>query len=236
MSQTMEEVRNRVREKTRDTDSRNIVRDFYELDDAIMDAYETLASYLPSPKLYTAGAFSIAANAQTFALPNTGAFAGVEYDAGVEIQLDSDKTFLLPSTRDEIKAFRHGNTSLVGTGKPLRFALYEEVDQQMQGECWPRSKDTELCNLFVSLAVNSIRTAASIDAGVIQFSRYGSTALVLRASSIVVSGMTAEELDRLKLSSKITDKWEADLGVLLYQEEMRRHSAEDAGRTQRWVP
>jgi len=231
MAVTLEVMRSRVRVKLNEMDARRVARDVVEIDGAISDAYILLGSRIPAPRLYTPNAFTIAANANTFRLPASGA----EYAGDVRIQLVSDQRFIVKMTREEIESLRDGDIATVGIDRPRFFSLYEESDQDVQGDCWPRSKDAELCNLFAALVVSDLRDATDMDAANITFSRYGSTALVFYAAASLVAGMTADDLALRRLNPNIAALWLKDADRLLYAEEVRRHAAEDSGRTQRWV-
>lgn len=231
MAITLAVARNRVRVKLNEMDQRRASTGVVAIDNAIADAYISLGSRIPAPHASTASAFTIAANAQTFVLPASGA----EYAGDVRIQLVSNGMFLVKISRDELESFRNGITSTTGTGKPSHFSLYEESDQELQGECWPRSKDAEACNLFASLTVTDLRDAAAMDVASITFSRYGSTALVYYASALLAAGMNDEDLKLRRLNPNVATLWKADAERLLYEEEVRRHNAESVGRTQRWV-
>ena len=235
MATTLVVVRNRVRAQLNELDNRAVSTGLIAIDNAIANTLQFQASRLPAPRLYAASAFTISALAQTFSLPTTlASVATREYAGDVRLQLDSDKTFLLKSTREEIEAFRNGDTSTNGS-KPLRFSLYEDSATVVQGECWPRSKDAEAVNLYASLDHNDIRDAADMDAATIGFSRYGATSLVLLSAATLVRGMTDEDLALRRLERSVAATWEKQASVLLYEEEARRHAAEDSGRTQRWV-
>jgi hypothetical protein len=236
MATTLVVVRNRVRARLNELDNRAVSTGLIAIDNAIADTLQVQSARLPAPKLYSASAFNISAGAQTFALPTTlGVVATLEYAGDVRLQLNSDKTFLLKSTRDEIEALRFGDTSTAGS-KPLRFSLYEDSATVVQGECWPRSKDLEAVNLFASLDHSDVRDAASMDAAEIQFSRFGVTSLVLMTAAVLVRGMADEDLALRRLERAVAATWEKQAASLLYTDERRRHDAEGSGRTQRWIP
>jgi len=232
---TLAVVRNRVRAQLNELDNRAVSTGLIAIDNAIANTLQVQAARLPAPRLYAASAFNISAGAQTFALPTTiGSVATVEYAGDVRLQLNSDKTFMLKSTREEIEAFRNGDTS-TGGSKPTRFSLHEDSSTVVQGECWPRSKDLEAINLYASLDHNDLRDAADMDAATVQFSRYGAISLVLLTAAALVRGMTDADLVLRRLERGVATTWEKMAAMLLYQEEARRHAAEDSGRTQRWV-
>lgn len=231
MAQTLSDLRNRVRTMIRDTDGRNASRDLAEIDDAIAEAYLVLASRIPSPSLYTASAFTIAANADTFTLPTSGL---LEYTGDVRIRLRSDGRFLRRRTLEEIDRFRSGDISTVGTTRPELFALWMEADQEVQGRCWPRSRDAELCDLFAALSAQDLRENIEA-ASTIHFSRFGTVALVLHAAATIVTGLTDADLEERRLNRDVVPLWLKDADRTLVREEGRRHDVEAVGRMMKLV-
>src|SRR5262245_33343652 len=96
------------------------------IDNAIASSYLVLGSFLPAPKVLTAAAFTISANARTFTLPTTN---NAQYRGEVEIQLVSDGSYLKRMSREEINSFYDGSNSTTGTGRPAWFSLYEGPTQ-----------------------------------------------------------------------------------------------------------
>ena len=236
MATTLVVVRNRVRARLNELDNRAVSTGLIAIDNAIADTLQVQASSLPAPSLYAASAFTISAGAQTFALPTTiGSVATVEYAGDFRLQLNSDKTFLYKSTREEIESLRNGDASTNGS-RPVRFSLYEDSATVVQGDCWPRAKDAEAVNLFADLDHNDIRDAASMDAAEIQFSRYGVTSLVLLSAAVLVRGMTDADLALRRLERAVAATWEKQAAKLIYEEEVRRNEAESTGRTHRFIP
>ena len=232
MSVTLAVIRARVRVKIKEMDQRRGTTGIVEIDNAIADSYLLLASRIPSPRLVSLSAFTISANAQTFVLPST---AAIEYSGEVQIQLQSDKSFLKKITRDELQSYRSRDINNVGTTRPQMFSLYEDESQVVQGDCWPRSRDSELCDMFADISATDIRDAVAMDAASIKFARRGSTALVYHASAELVQSMTDSDLATRRLNRNVVGQWREDAERLIYEEEVRRHQAEDTGRTQRWV-
>ena len=231
MAETLATVRSRVRVNLKELGERSTVAGLIAIDNAIADAYLVLGASIPAPRLLTPSAFTIAANSRTFTLPSA---AGLQYTGIVEIQLRSDRSYLSKRSRDEIQALYNGDTQTVGTSRPLLFSLYEDSSQVVQGDCWPRSRDAEPCDLYASLSVADIRDAASMDAATIQFGRAAVHAVVLQASSMLVAAMTDEDLRERKLNPKVADTWYKQAQTLAYQEELRRNNAEAVGYIQRW--
>lgn len=233
MAVSLATMRNRLRVMLNDLDRPDDeVIGVLKLDGAIANAYIACGAVIMPPKLFTASGLTIAANAQTFSMPTT---TGAEYSGDVRIRLQSDGSFLNRCTREEIEAFRFGETATTGTGRPFLFSLYEDSSQTVQGDVWPRSRDSEVCDTWVGLNITDLRDAASMDAANIQFSRFGSTGLLYRAAAELLAGMPRALAEARDLDKDVVQEWREQSRVLLYAEEVRRNQAEDAGRVQRWV-
>lgn len=237
MSIPIRKIRDRVRERLRDTDQRQPAFYLPEYDAAVCDAYLALAAKLPAPELYTANAFTIAAGGNTFSLPVS---VTQEYAGDVRIQLVSTMGFLRKVSLEQADALRSGVPSTYLT-IPYAFCLWEEKDQTVRGRCIPATRDAQACHLYQSLTVTDLRDFV-MDGGTdmedvaVRFSRIGAMALVLYAAADLLGRLTAEEAARLKLNQSVVSAWRMEAEALLYQEAGRRHDLEDTGEVQRWVP
>lgn len=236
MSLTVANIRSRVRAKLRDNDTRNDL-DVVEIDQQIAESYLENAARLPAPEYYTANAFTIAANAETFSLPTTlltGRISPLQYRGPVRIQLASDATFLTRVSRDEMDSLRSGETVTVGRARPSRFLVFEGQDQEQSGYCWPRSKDAEVCNLWRSLVGDDIRDATSdVDQAAIFFSRTGSAGLVLHVAARLAAAMTPERLAARGLNASVVSLWLKDADAAFRRDAGRHH---DVASVKRPVP
>ena len=228
---TLDQVRQRVREKIRDIDLRSQKRDTVELDNAISEAYLMLHPRIPAARVHIPSAGTIAANADTFLLPTA---AGEEYQGEIRIRLRSDGTFLERKTVEEIDLLRSGETSTIGTRRPTCFCMWEEDDMDVQARCWPRSKDAETYDLFCTLSPSDPRDSAFPDAVVIAFSRTGAQSLVLLASALLVGAMSDEDLASVRVDRGIASAWMREADRLIYLEAQRRNNLESVDHTLRF--
>jgi len=239
VSTTVGQLRFKVRESIRETDGRRASFDPIEIDQAIARAYLVLSAQLPPPVLYTANAFTIAANAQTFTLPSTipsGYISTAGYAGDVRIQLASNGVFLAKRTREEIEALRNGNTIVTGTTWPQVYALYEDGAQVVQGESWPRAQAAESCHLYRTLVVDDLRDhTTDLEAATIMFGRWAQAALELYAAADLLARMTEEDLALRRIDKGAASLWVQQAERLLYQEAKRLHDLKAVGRTLRWV-
>lgn len=234
---TLAAVRARVQVKLNDTDGKNGSLDTLQVDHAIADACLSLGSQIEAPHVYLSSAFTISAGASTFTLPTaaqTGYASLTQYAGDVRIRLTNRLHFLTKKTVEEIDSLREYNSTTT-QGYPECFCLWEEMDNDMQGRCWPNAGVAEPCDLFVSLVPDDLRDANDMDAANVRFSRYGSTALVYYTSALLAAAMSAEDLGKRRLNPNVVQLWRREGDVLLYQDAVRKHNAENHGRIQRWV-
>jgi hypothetical protein len=248
VSVSFAKVRGRIRGRIRDADARHEAFPSPEVDIAIAEAFLTLSAQLPPATLYTASAFTIGANSDTFTLPITVTSSGygtgtTEYAGDVRIQLaNTPNLFLRKMTPAELDAFRNGVTLSPGFYTvPEMFSLYEDSSQVIRGRCYPGAKEAQPCNLWATLKAEDLRDyvgtggAEGLDTATVLFSREASNALVLYVASDLLKRMTADDVAARKLNPAVADDWRAEAEVLLYQDAANRHAFESSGRTQRWV-
>ncbi len=239
MPVTVGGLRFRVREKLRETDGRRAAFDPIEIDQAIADCYLEHMAHLKPPSLYTANAFTIAADANTFSLPVTvpaGYISVPEYAGDIRIQLASTGQFLHQRSREQLEAIADGDISTTGGQAPSEYALYEDIAQVVQGLCWPRSRSAELCHLFRTMVADDLREhATDMEAATIGMSRFGILGLVFQTSAELAERMTDEDRALRRLSDKVVASYYKRAGTMLYLEEARQHRVEASGRIQRWV-
>ncbi len=235
---TLANIRSRVQVKIRDTDSRKGTFGVVAIDHAIADACLSLGSQIPAPHVYLSSGLTIAAG-ETFTLPTaaqTGYVSLTQYAGDIRIRLRSNSLFLIRNTVEELDAWREGLAAGQVSGVPERFCLWQEMDDEAQGRCWPPAATSEACDLFVSLVPDDLRDhATDMDAVNVRFSRYGSAALVFHTAALLVKQMSAEDVKLRNLNPAVAEDWELEARVLLYQEEVRKHNNEAIGRMGRWV-
>ena len=230
MATAFSSLRARIRIRIKERDTRTNVFSVPEIDSAMADAYLALQARLPAARLYTSGAGTIAANADTFTLPTA---SSAQYQGDVSIQLDSDKSFLRKVTREEIDAMREGAaTSYVV--RPRYWAPWEEDGQEVVARCYPRAEAAETYHLFAAMVADDLRVAA-MDAASVELSRYGETAFIYTVAAELVAAMRDEDLAAKRLDKGVVQVWQRIAEVALYQEEARLHDMADVGRQQRWL-
>ena len=245
MTVTLAKLRGRVRNRLRDADGRMANPSGIEVDMALADAYIALQADLPSPTVYTANAFTISANSDTFTLPVSIASSGygtgtVEYAGQVEIQLVSIGQFLRKRSLEELNAFKNGQpTTLYSI--PHDYALYQDRDNVVRGRTYPGAKANELCNLFSSITADDLRDyvgagSSGMDDVSVNLGRYGAAALVGYTAGLLAQRMTGEVLQERGINPAAIDAWMKEAMELLYHEGATRNALESSGRTQRWVP
>lgn len=241
----MRRIRDRVRERIRDTDDKRPSFDVIEVDMAIADAYLVLQARIPRPRLYTASAFTISAGGDEFNLPTaavtgwTGGDGQAEYGGDVSIRLRSQARFLRRRTIEELDGLREGETT-IALGIPRDFALWEESDGTVRGRVHPGAKAAESCDLFRALMADDLRDyvgsgTEGMEQVEVQFSRTAGQALVLYAASDLLLRMTTEDLALRRMDRGAARFWLAEAQRMIYQDAARAHDLSDVGRVQRWV-
>lgn len=227
------DVRSRVRVGLQDLRNLDAPRNTIEVDNAIAEAYMVLSADIPPPHLLNAGGLTLSANSSTFSLPTAG---NALYGGDVRIRRQSDGIFLYRLTVEEIDARRSGHIQTAGMSKPDYFALWEDSSQLVNGRCWPIPVANEVCDLFVNLVPDDLRNAATLEtAGIVQFSRWGVQALVLRARANLLTSMTDEDATARHLDKGVASLWLADSQRMISREAARRHDLESVGRIMRNV-
>lgn len=237
-------IRGRVRGNLMDLDGRMAAPTGVQIDATLADVYIELAAQLPSPMLYVASAFTIAAGANTFTFPVTVTSSGfgtgtTEYAGEARIQLAVPGTWLRKITSREMDAFMYG-VNAIPLAIPDRFALYQDGSQVIRGRCWPGSNEARACNLWATIKADDLRDyvgtggAEGFDTVSAPLSREAAAALVLKASSRLLKRMGAEDVAKRGINPAVAGEWDAAANDLLYAEEAAQHSVRSTGRIQRW--
>ena len=248
MSVLLPVLRDRVRIKLRQTDSRLAHYSPLEIDMAICDAYISERGRLPAPMLYTANAFTIAAGADTFTLPVTVTSSGYgtgteQYTGLVRIQLVSNGIWLADWTNEMMDVAKAGQVPATNTalGKPDRFALYETNAQGVNGRVYPGAAASEACNTWTALAANDLRNyvgtggTEGLDTAPVLVSTEAATALEWIVSSTLGQGMPPEALQRCGLNPAVFAHWEKEGRKAMYKVAEKRFNIDGIGQTERWV-
>lgn len=244
MGIALAKVRGRVRSRLRDADGRMNSPSTVEIDMQLASSWIELSSLLPSPVLYTASAFTIAAGATTFSLPVTVTSSGygtgtTEYNGDVRIQLASTGTYLRRLSHTEMDALTWGVT-VVPLAIPDSFALYMDSAQVVRGRCWPGALAAQACNLWATLSAEDLRDyvgtggTEGMDTVTVPGTREAVQALEAHASAMLVARMDDKAIALRGLNPKIADAWMRECDGLLYEEEKRQHALKSIGRVQRF--
>lgn len=172
-------------------------------------------------------AFSINADG-TFELPTSREYTGL-----VRIQLVANGLFLVKRPTEWMDIQRSLVLPNTFTGIPVAFSLYPQRDEKIEGRAWPPPGSAYLCNLFVGLAPDDIRTA-SMDTVTVDLSVEGTQALVLDCAHELALGSTPAKLEARGLSQSILPKWEKESYRLRILDNARRHNLRSNGRIQRY--
>lgn len=178
------------------------------------------------PQLAIANAFSINADG-TFELPTTREYTGL-----VRIQLAATALFLTPWTTEQMDMARSAVLPTTFTGLPTAFAIYEQRDSKVEGRVWAPPGTATLCNLFIGLAPDDIRTAA-MDTVTVDMSIEGVQSLVMDVAHELASGSTGSKLEARGLSQAILPKWQSESYRLRILDNARRHNMRSTGRIAR---
>jgi hypothetical protein len=249
MTIALRRLREDVRLNIRDTDARRQTYNVVELDQAIANRYLLVQGRLPAYEVYTASAFTISANADTFTLPTTvsqwtGNDGGAEYAGKFRIQLASTGQFLHKLSEDEMAAYRAGQIT-TSMSIPEYFSLYEDKTQTIQGRVYPGAQAAQACHLYASMQADDLRAfigsgSDDLDDVELQMSREAEIAVLFHASADLLERMGDDDLALRRFSPRSADKtaagWRREAELALYREASRRHSIEDnEGRTERRV-
>lgn len=178
------------------------------------------------PQLSIANAFSINADG-TFELPTTREYTGL-----VRIQLVSNFLFLTKWTTEQMDLARSAVLPSTFAGIPWAFSLYEQRDSKVEGRTWPPPGSAALCNLFIGLAPDDIRTAA-MDTVTVDLSVEAVQSLVMDVAHELALGSTPAKLEARGLSQAILPKWQSESYRLRILDNARRHNMRSTGRIAR---
>jgi hypothetical protein len=228
-----------------DADGRKPTPSGVEIDMAIAEGWILLGSQLPTPVLYVASAFTIAAGAELFTLPVTVASSGygtgtTEYAGEVRIRLTTTGQYLKKITDVELDALRDGN-AIVPPALPRFFSLYQDGSQVIRGRCWPGAAVAQACDLWATIAPEDLRDyvgtggAEGYDTSTVGGSRVAAQALVAQVSGELLSRMSDAAAAERGLDKRKAADWQREAYDLLYAEEARQHALKSTGRIQRWV-
>lgn len=248
MSVALRRIASRVAVKMNATDSRHTVLDRVRIDQELCEAYIELQAFLPAPTLYTASAFTISVNADTFTLPSTvtqwtANDGGAEYAGEIRIRMQQAGyyRFLKKITNDEMDAFKDAlpsNPVLIGI--PAYFSLYEGKDQAGNGRVYPGAQVAQPCDLWASLAADDLRDfigsgSDDLDDVKAQLSRGGVTALIEVTAGRLLAAMDADTAKAFKLDKSVAAEWKDNGWTAAYRDYNRQQSIQETSDTQRRV-
>ena len=92
------------------------------------------------------------------------------------------------------------------TGKPDRYAIYEDDSQLVKVVLYPTPSATDTLDAWYM----DLPDPLTSDSSVIPFGTFGVKAVELLAAAEIAAGMTEEDLAACKLSAAAAQKWQAD--------------------------
>lgn len=245
MSVSLIKIRGRVRQRLRDLDGRMPTPDGVTVDMAMCDAWLRLSAYLPSPIVYIANAFTISAGTDTFTLPVsiTGSGYGtgtVEYAGDIRIQLATLRIYLEKRTQVEMDALKN-RYQVLPLAIPLKYALYEDRSQVIQGRVHPGAAADYACNLWANITADDLRDyvgsgTEGLDTVSVPGSRRTAGALVAYTAGELLGRMTPEAAKSHGLDKGMAEVWRDEAMTLLAEEEATQHSIKATGRVMRFQP
>lgn len=231
---TVPGLRNRIRVRLRETDSRRPSTSLVEIDEAICDAFLAISQRIPA-SAHVASAFTIAAGGDTFTLPVASA---AQYREPLVIRLRSTGEVLEKKTREEVDAFRQAQPTVV-LGIPRIYCLWEEADRDVQGRCYPGAKVAEICDLMKGALAEDLRVT-DLDTVTINLSRDGERALVAQVAAELLAKLDEPRLQLRGFDSRSArdsvSAWRREAEEAIYREEARVNDLEGATHVQRWAP
>jgi len=239
-------IRDRVRERIRDTDRKRPTFDTFAVDACIASKYLSVAALLPPPDLYTASAFTIGGGGATFTLPATvtgwtGGDGQAEYREDIRIQLAASGQYLTKLSWEEMDSRWNGTPlSQMGRGIPQYFAIHEDKSQVVQGRIELLADGDQVCNLYASLAADDLRDYVGggtddLDDVEVQFSRLAALVLELMCAAELLARMRDPDAAQRRMDREVAEGYAKEARTLLLAEMGRRNNLDSSGRTQRWV-
>ena len=124
-------------------------------------------------------------------------------------------------------------STAAATGKPDRYAIYEDDSQVVKVVLYPTPSSTDTLDAWYM----DLPDALTTDSSVIPFGTFGVKALELLTAAELSASMTPEDLAACKLSPAIPAKWQADgqKFLALERERTARVSQAGAGITRRYI-
>lgn len=192
MSETLANVRLRVRFHLRDRNPSSQVFSTFEVNDSIFSAMLETAAATRLGKEWTVGAVTILNATDTYSLP-----AGTAHAQLLSIRLASTQMQLDLVTREQFERLRDGNTAprTSGAGVPQVFTAWESTNQTLKVQLWPWPAAGDTLDILTS----SLPAAFTDDASELPFDSYASEAASLRAAGNLAASASADVLQKLGL-------------------------------------
>lgn len=205
MSETLANVRKRVRFHLRDRNPNQQVFSSFELNSAIEVAMLDVAGEARLGQEWVTG-LAISNSTDTYAAPGS-----LEYAQLLRVRLASTQLDLEPITREQFERLRNGDTSAstAGAGAPQMFVPYETPAQVLTLQLWPWPRAVDSLELLRS----TLPTSLSSDAATLPFDKLAVEATAKRAAGQLIAGAADDVLAKLGLSR--------DAGSMLVQSALR---------------
>jgi hypothetical protein len=226
LSDTLVNVRNRVRDRIKDTDHSNFEIPSFDLDRDIEDAMRVVAASVPQGKSIVTGLVTLVANTYDYALPSTGS---LQYKNISYLWLVSLGTMIQKVTPETLEASLFLASGGVSKGPPNRFCLIESTTQGITVRFSPSPVTADTVDALVSY----VPQALASDSDVLPFSRDGLTAIEMLAACSAARGMDPEARARRLLNAEKLDRWDGFAARLINEEACRMQRLQRTGQVER---
>lgn len=192
MSETLANVRKRVRLHLRDRNPAQPVFSSFEINSAIEVAMLDVASETKLGQEWVTG-LAIGNSTDTYDLPGS-----VEYAQVLVVRLASTQLPLDLITREQFERMRAGDTApaTAGSGDPQMYVPFESPAQVAKLQLWPWPKKADTLEILRS----TLPTSLTSDAATLPFDKLGVESVSMRAAGRLIASAADDVLAKLGLA------------------------------------